>query len=52
LVDFTFDEYDVYILIFFDNFCVGSQFYSILEWLLQLVSSYHLLGKLISSLSL
>jgi hypothetical protein len=44
LGDFTFDEYEVSLLVFFDN--LGwSRFYSILEWLLQLVSLEHLLGK-------
>ena len=39
-------------LFFFLWLWVGSRFYSILEWLLQLVSSDHLLGKLFFSLSL
>ena len=46
---FSFDEYEVSFLIFFDNFWLKVDFYMLLEWLLQLVSWDHLLGKLFSS---
>lgn len=49
LEDFTFSESEVPLPVFFDNW-VGCRFYLILEWLLQLVSSDHFLGKLLSSL--
>jgi hypothetical protein len=52
LVDFTFHEYEVPLLVFFDNFGLEGFFYSIVEWLLQLVSSDHLLGKLFFGLLL
>jgi hypothetical protein len=48
LVDFSFNEYEVSFLILFDNLA-ERWFYSLLEWLLQLISWFYLLGNFFSS---